>query len=120
MDEIIIELTYRLKESIKNDERVILLNEIEKEMNDSNEVIALAYQKDMAVDKYNDMLRLFKDDDDEVINARRDLSNKKKALEEHPLVRKYLKAYQEVRLMYETINTTLFSYINVKANGERQ
>lgn len=112
MDEIISKLTYQLKENLIRDERMILLDKLEKEMNECDEVMALAYQKDMALDKYNDMLRLFKDDSEEVITSRRELSDAKKKLEEHPLVRKYLKAYQDVRLLYEHINDTLFSYLN--------
>ena len=39
---------------------------------------------------------------------------KKEALDNHPLVRKYLKAYQEVRDLYFEINDILFSNLSLK------
>ena len=102
----------QLKENIANDPRVIRLLELEKKMNENEEVMALAYKKDMALDKYNEMLKFFKDDSEEVIKARQELAASKKELEEHELVRDYLKKYQEVRMLYEKINKTLFSYLD--------
>ena len=40
--------TSDLKEKLNGDPRVVLLNKLEKEMNDNEEVMALAYKKDMA------------------------------------------------------------------------
>ena len=42
-------LSYELKDLLTNDPRTIRLNELEKKMNESEEVMALAYQKDVAV-----------------------------------------------------------------------
>ena len=112
MNEEILNITYQLKEALNNDERIVNLNKIEKEMNESEEVMSLSYKKDMALDKYNEMLKYFADDSEEVIKARQELAQAKKELESHPLVRSYLKAYQEVRMLYEEINNTLFSYLN--------
>ncbi len=112
MDEEIINLTYQLKASIENDSRIKKLNDVEKKMNASEEVMSLSYKKDVALDHYNEMVKYFKDDSDEVVNARKNLAEAKKELESHPLVREYLSSYQEVRLLYEHINETLFSYLN--------
>ena len=112
MDEKILSLTYRLKTALDNDSRIVLLNKLENEMNNNEEVMALSYRKDMALDRYNEMCKLFKDDSEEVNKARILLSDAKKELESHPLVREYLAAYQQVRLLYEHINETLFSYLN--------
>ena len=112
MNEEIMNLAYQLKASIENDSRIIRLNEIEKKMNESEEVMSLSYKKDVALNHYNEMMKYFKDDSDEVVHARQELANAKKELESHPLVREYLSAYQEVRLLYEHINETLFSYLN--------
>ena len=112
MDEKILTLTYQLKTALDNDERIVLLNKLEKEMNSNEEVMALSYRKDMALDRYNEMCKYFKDDSEEVIKARRLLAEAKKELESHPLVRDYLSIYQQVRLLYEHINETLFSYLN--------
>ena len=112
MDEKILSLTYQLKTALDNDPRIVLLNKLENDMNNNEEVMALSYHKDMALDRYNEMVKYFKDDSEEVINARRLLADAKKELESHPLVREYLSAYQQVRMLYEHINETLFSYLN--------
>ena len=112
MTEEIYNIAILLRKAIEDDDRVISLNEIEKKMNENEEVMALAYQKDMAVEKYNDLLKYYRDDSEEVNKARQELALRKKELEEHPLVREYLNKYQQVRLLYERINNTLFSYLN--------
>ena len=112
MDNELIKVTYALKMAIDNDERMIRLNQTEKAMEDSEEVMSLSYKKDMALERYNEILKYFKDDSEEANKARRLLSEAKAELEKHPLVREYLSAYQQVRLMYEKINNTLFSYLN--------
>ena len=112
MDEKILKLTYQLKTALENDERIILLNDLENKMNSNEEVMALSYRKDLALDRYNEMCKYFKDDSEEVIKARQLLAEAKKELESHPLVREYLSAYQQVRLLYEHVNETLFSYLN--------
>ena len=112
MDEDILKLTYQLKTALIHDERIIHLNDVENRMNNNEEVMALSYKKDMALEKYNEMNKYFKDDSEEVVKARRLLSEAKKELESHPLVREYLLAFQQVRLLYESINDNLFSYLN--------
>ena len=101
--------TSDLKEKLNNDSRVILLNKLEKEMNDNEEVMALAYKKDMAALKYSDALNHFSEDSEEVKDALKELHEAKKNLDNHPLVREYLKAYSEVRDLYAQVNEILFS-----------
>ena len=113
MDEKITELTFELKEQLKNDPRIIALNESEKAMNESEEVMALSYRKDCALDYYNQTLKYFSDDSVAATKARQDLALTKKNLESHPLVRDYLAKYQEVRLLFEKINQSLFSFCSL-------
>lgn len=112
MDERITELTFELKEQLKNDPRIIALNESEKAMNESEEVMALSYRKDCALDYYNQTLKYFSDDSVAATKARQDLAKAKKELDSHPLVRDYLQKYQQVRLLFEQINEKLFSLLN--------
>ena len=112
MDERISELTYKLKEQLDNDQRIIALNESEKKMKESEEVMALSYRKDVALDHYNEMLKYYSDNSPEVIKARQDLALAKKELESHPLVREYLSNYQQVRILFEQVNESLFSLLN--------
>ena len=112
MDEILLSKTLKLKEELESDPRVVSLNEAEAKMNSSEEVMALAYRKNAALDKYNDLLKYYPDDSEEVKIVRQDLALAKKNLEEHELVRDYLIKYQAVRLLYEEINQTLFGILN--------
>ena len=98
-----------LKEKLQSDERVVLLNKLEKEMSGNEEVMALAYKKDMAAVKYSDTLSHYSDDSVEAKEALRELSKAKEELNNHPLVKEYLEAYKVVRDLYAEINEVLFS-----------
>lgn len=108
----IVTLSYELKELLSNDERVVLLNKLEEGMNNNEEVMRLAYIKDNKADAYETALRFFSEDSEEVKTARNALYIAKKELDEHPLVREYLKAYSEVRNLYLQMNEKLFSIID--------
>ena len=110
----IYETAYELKDLLSQDERIKRLNELEQKMNSDNEVIALAYQKDVAVSNYSDILNHFSEDSEEVKKAQRELYEKKLALDTHPLVRQYLDAYKEVRDLYIQMNALLFDGLNLK------
>ena len=107
-------LSYELKDLLTNDSRIILLNELEKKMNDSEEVMALSYQKDVAVSEYSDALNHFLEDSEEVRKARLRLKEAKENLDTHPLVRKYLEAYKEVRDLLLEVNDILFNDLKKK------
>ena len=110
-------LSYELKDLLANDTRIIRLNELEKKMTENEEVMALAYQKDLAVTEYSDALNHFAKDSEEVKKAQHNLHIKKEALDNHPLVRDYLKAYSEVRDLYFELNDILFSNLNLNMKG---
>ena len=110
----IYQIAYELKDSLLQDERVKRLNILEEKMNNDNEVMALAYQKDLAVSLYSDALNHFAENAKEVIEARKELHEKKLALDTHPLVREYLDAYKDVRDLYIQINSLLFDGLNIK------
>ena len=110
-------LSYELKDLLTNDPRIIRLNELEKKMNENEEVMALAYQKDLAVSEYSDALNHFARDSEEVKKAQHNLHLKKEALDNHPIVREYLKAYSKVRDLYYQLNEILFSNTNLNMKG---
>ncbi len=117
MNEEIYSLTFELKELLASDERVLLLNSLEKKLNENEEVMALAYQKDVAASKYSDALSHFVEDSEEVKAAQKELFDKKTTLDNHPLVREYLSAYSKVRDLYLMINETLFSNLSLNMKG---
>ena len=110
----IYETAYELRDLLSQDERIKCLNNLEEKMNNDNEVIALAYQKDLAVSNYSDTLNHFSEESEEAKKAQRELYEKKLALDTHPLVRQYLDAYKEVRDLYIKMNALLFDGLNLK------
>lgn len=101
--------TTKLKQTLEDDPRVIRLNELEKKMNESEEVMLLAYQKDLKADEYSDALKHFSSDSEEVSVALKNLHEAKLKLDNHPLVKEYLSSYKEVKELYNQINEILFA-----------
>lgn len=110
-----------LKDLINADERILRLNELEKELNDNEEVMALAQQKDEAISRYSDALNHFAKDSEEIKKYQHDLFIKKEALDNHPLVKEYLSAYNKVRDLYFNLNEILFSDLglHLKEKGKK-
>lgn len=108
----------KLKEAINNDPRLLKLNELDKRLNNDEEVMRLAYKKDMASVSYEDALKHFSKDSDEVRDAQKRLHEAKLELDNNELVKEYNLAYKEVRLMYEMINEELFSKFKTRSNSD--
>ena len=106
-----------LKESLENDERIIRLNEIEKEMAESEELMKLSYKKDMACVAFSDALKHFSNNSEEVKKLQKSLYEAKYQLDIHPLTKKYNAAYKEAKALYSLINKALFSPF-MKEEGE--
>ena len=112
-------LAGELKDLLDNDERIIRLNKLENELNNNEEVMALSYQKDLAVSAYSDALNHFANDSEEIKKYQHELFLKKEALDNHPLVKSYLKAYSEVRDLYFQINEILFNDLSLHQKEKR-
>ena len=104
---------------LDNDERIIRLNKLENELNTNEEVMALSYQKDLAVSSYSDALNHFANNSPEIKQYQRELFRKKEALDNHPLVKEYLKAFSEVRDLYFQINEILFNDLSLHLKEKR-
>lgn len=109
MNEKLLERISDFREELANDKRVLTLNHLEAKMEQNEEVMALAYQKDIKENTYNDSLRHFGPHSKEAKQAQKGLFEAKTRLDKHPLVRQYLLAYHDVRILYEEINNELFS-----------
>lgn len=112
-------LAGELKDLLDNDERLIRLNKLENELNNNEEVMALSYQKDLAVSAYSDALNHFANNSEEIKKYQHELFLKKEALDNHPLVKEYLKAYSEVRDLYFQINEILFNDSSLNKKEKR-
>ena len=106
-------LAASLKELLDYDSRVLKLNDLENKLENNEEVMALAQQKETAVSLYSDALNHFSIESEEIKKFQKDLHLKKEALDKHPLVREYLKAYSEVRDLYFEINNILFADLSL-------
>lgn len=112
MTEELLNLVYKLKESMSKDPRIVKLDELEEAMNNSPEVIKLVIAKEKASDDYNFALSHFDKDSKEVADSQKKLYSAKKELDLNPSVADYMTQYKIVRDFYSEINDILFSIIN--------
>lgn len=109
MDGSLLEKIYALKDAINNDPRVLDLLKKEKNMEENEEVMVLSYHYSRAQDEYNNALKHYKEDSDEIKIYQKKLFEAKQKLDSHCLVKDYLKAYKEVRLMYKEIEELIIN-----------
>lgn len=113
-------LASELKDLLNQDSRIIRLNELEQKLEKSEEVMALSYQKDIAISSYSDALNHFDENSEEIKKYQKELFLKKETLDNHPLVKEYLKAYLEVRDLYFQINDILFGGLSMHLKEKRK
>ena len=109
MNERIFDLASRLNKSLLDNPKVIELNKLEEELNNSYEVYLLSQKKDECLQIYTQMKDIYPDGHIEVINALKNLKEAKENLSNHPLVKSYLSIYNEVRDLYMEVDDILFS-----------
>ncbi len=107
MDDRVYFLAKEINEELVNNPDVILLNELDKELNNDFEVYQLYLKKDRALEKYVDRKEYYGEDDPCVKEARLEAKAAKEELNNHPLVRRYLEVYSRVRDLYLEINNIL-------------
>jgi cell fate (sporulation/competence/biofilm development) regulator YlbF (YheA/YmcA/DUF963 family) len=91
--------------------KVLSLNAL---LENSDEVKILSYKKDMAILDYEDVSKHFPKNSLEVLEKEKALAKAIYNLNNHDLVKKYNKAFEELSLIYERINSSLFSFYEVK------
>lgn len=104
----IISLCEELRTLLNDKEEIKRLNELEKEINSNQEVIALAYKKDLISSEYSDLLKYYSEDNEIVVNKQKQLHEAKLNLDNHPLISEYRSLYARVTLIYKEINDILF------------
>lgn len=98
----------RLNEALKKSLLYKKMIKAENQMNESEEVKSLAKIKDEALNKYNEMVYLNGPSSIENEKYLKELHLSKKKLEEHKLVKKYLKYYSKYHFLLIEINMILF------------
>ena len=78
-----------LKNLIENDENVLKVKELDEKLNKSEEVMKLSYKKDMMIVEYENALKHFGENSEEIKQAQRNLYQAKLELDSHPLVKEY-------------------------------
>ena len=109
MEDKIYFLAKDINSELNNNPDVILLNELEKELNDSYEVYTLSNKKDEALEKYLSNKEALGEDSEITKQSLKELSLTKEALNNYPLVKEYLSVYSRVRDLYLEINNILLA-----------
>lgn len=109
MEEKIYFLAKDINEELNNNPDVILLNKLEKELNESYEVYTLSNKKDEALEKYLSNKEALGENSEITNESMKELSKAKEELNNHPLVKEYLSVYSRVRDLYLKINNILLS-----------
>ena len=104
MDDRLYFLSKEINESLNNHPLVILLNEKEKELNDSYEVYTLSNKKDEAMEIYLANKKRYGENHEETRKSLLNAKEAKENLNNHPLVKEYLEIYSKVRDLYMEIN----------------
>ncbi len=108
MEEELLKKICQLKELLDKDECILDMKKKEKIMEENEEVMVLAYRYSTMQTEYNDALKHFGEQSEELLLVQKRLADSKKELESHPLVIDYLKSFQKVRELYQNIDEQLF------------
>lgn len=114
MKEALYKELYELRDMIKNSEDFRHLEELDKKLNEDEEVMKLAYQKEMAIVAYEDALNHYGKNSAELKKAQQNLAKCKLNLDNHPLVKEYYLALRKVREMDRKIDEELFTPFQIK------
>jgi|GEM_PF-1343617 len=114
MNNSLYEEVYKLRDQMKSDPRFLALKEMDEKLNNNEEVMKLAYQKEMAIVEYEDALNHYGKNSAELKKAQQNLAKCKLNLDNHPLVKEYYLALQKVREMDRKVNEKLFDGFNMK------
>jgi len=108
MQEELLNALYDLRDAMHQDPRYLRLQELDKKLNDNEDVMKLSYKKEMMIIAYEDAISHFGKDSKEASLAQKKLYEAKLELDSHPLVREYLNALKLVRQLDEEVNKSLF------------
>lgn len=99
---------YELKTSLKNDERVITLEKLNEQLENDEQVQILSYRLDVASREYNDILKIYDMNHEIAKEYQKRLHLAKMELDKLDIVKRYNKAYREVKELYDIVNKEIF------------
>lgn len=109
MNKTIYEEIIELSDELNNREEVRLLKEIEKKMEEDEEVVRLSLVKSTYESEYSDLLNYFSPTSKEAKESLKKLYEAKLALDNHPLVKEYYELFRKVN---EPLHYLEFNLLN--------
>lgn len=107
----LLDLVLNLKEEIKNSQEYKDLIISEEKMSKSEEVMVLSYRKDMSLMNYEDGLKHFPKNSQELLNLEKNLAESTYNLNNHPLVKDYKDKLDKLNLLYKEVEEIIFKGI---------
>lgn len=110
MNEVVSELTYKLKEELKNSIEYKQLKQFEKELENNKDIQLLVYKKDMLIVKLEDILKYKDKNSVEVLMIQKEINDCLTKINSFEIVKKYNKALSEFNALLEKINKEILSF----------
>ena len=110
MNEVVSELTYKLKEELKNSIEYRQLKQFEKELENDKDIQLLVYKKDMLIVKLEDILKYKDKNSVEVLMIQKEMNDCLTKINSFEIVKKYNKALSEFNALLDKINKEILSF----------
>lgn len=110
MNEVVSELTYKLKEELKNSIEYKQLKQFEKELENNKDIQMLVYKKDMLIVKLEDILKYKDKNSVEVLMIQKEINDCLTKINSFEIVKKYNKALSEFNALLDKINKEMLSF----------
>ena len=110
MNEVVSELTYKLKEELKNSIEYKQLKQFEKELENNKDIQLLVYKKDMLIVKLEDILKYRDKNSVEVLMIQKEINDCLTKINSFEIVKKYNKALSEFNALLDKINKEILSF----------
>lgn len=110
MNEVVSELTYKLKEELKNSIEYKQLKQFEKELENNKDIQLLVYKKDMLIVKLEDILKYKDKNNVEVLMIQKEINDCLTKINSFEIVKKYNKALSEFNALLDKINKEILSF----------
>ena len=110
MNEVVSELTYKLKEELKNSIEYKQLKQFEKELEKNKDIQLLVYKKDMLIVKLEDILKYKDKNSVEVLMIQKEINDCLTKINSFEVVKKYNKALSEFNALLDKINKEILSF----------
>lgn len=110
MNEVVSELTYKLKEELKNSIEYKQLKQFEKELENNKDIQLLVYKKDMLIVKLEDILKYKDKNSVEVLMIQKEINDCLTKINSFEIVKKYNKVLSEFNALLDKINKEILSF----------